>query len=227
MYQPAHSAGQPSPLRPAQTNGRLIVQAGARKLAGPETGSLRSRCRRIGGRRPGGEVPGGFSPYLDLPDALEGCQRPVPSPGRGLFGHFCPHLARPGHSERPGSRGQSARPSYLCDRYTLFINVRTMTVYAYIRVSTQMQTRESQEFEIRNWCGARGMQIDKWVTESVSGTVDWEKRSLGRAVRRMKSGDELICTELSRLGRNLLMIMSILNFCSRRGIRIHSINDNF
>ena len=105
--------------------------------------------------------------------------------------------------------------------------MRTMTVYAYIRVSTQMQTRESQEFEIRNWCGARGMQIDKWVTESVSGTVDWEKRSLGRAVRRMKSGDEIICSELSRLGRNLLMIMSILNFCSRRGIRIHSIKDNF
>ncbi len=102
-----------------------------------------------------------------------------------------------------------------------------MTVYAYIRVSTQMQTRESQEYEIRNWCAARGINIDKWVTESVSGTVDWEKRGLGRTVRRMKAGDELICTELSRLGRNLLMIMSILNYCSRRGIRIHSIKDNF
>lgn len=102
-----------------------------------------------------------------------------------------------------------------------------MSVYAYIRVSTQMQTRESQEFEIRNWCGARGLQIDKWVTESVSGTVDWEKRSLGRAVRKMRAGDVIICSELSRLGRNLLMIMSILNFCARRDIRIHSIKDNF
>lgn len=102
-----------------------------------------------------------------------------------------------------------------------------MSVYAYIRVSTQMQTRESQEFEIRNWCGARGRQIDKWVTESVSGTVDWEKRSLGRAVRKMRAGDVIICSELSRLGRNLLMIMSILNFCARRDIRIHSIKDNF
>lgn len=90
-----------------------------------------------------------------------------------------------------------------------------------------MQTRESQEFEIRNWCGARGLQIDKWVTESVSGTVDWEKRSLGRAVRKMRAGDVIICSELSRLGRNLLMIMSILNFCARRDIRIHSIKDNF
>ena len=102
-----------------------------------------------------------------------------------------------------------------------------MATFAYIRVSTQMQTHESQEFEIRNWCSARGMQIDKWVTESVSGTVDWEKRSLGRAVRKMRAGDVIICSELSRLGRNLLMIMSILNFCARRDIRIHSIKDNF
>jgi len=102
-----------------------------------------------------------------------------------------------------------------------------MAVFAYIRVSTQMQTRESQEFEISNWCGAKGMSIDTWVTESVSGTVDWEKRSLGRAVHRMKEGDLIVCSELSRLGRNMLMIMSILNFCSRRGIHIHSIKDNF
>ncbi len=102
-----------------------------------------------------------------------------------------------------------------------------MAVFAYIRVSTQMQTRESQEFEISNWCGAKGMSIDRWVTESVSGTVDWEKRSLGRALHRMKEGDLIICSELSRLGRNMLMIMSILNFCSRRGIHIHSIKDNF
>ncbi len=102
-----------------------------------------------------------------------------------------------------------------------------MAVFAYIRVSTQMQTRESQEFEIANWCGAKGLRIDKWVTESVSGTVDWEKRSLGRAVHRMKDGDLIVCSELSRLGRNMLMIMSILNFCSRRGIHIHSIKDNF
>ncbi len=87
-----------------------------------------------------------------------------------------------------------------------------MAVFAYIRVSTQLQTHESQEFEIRKWCGARGLRVDAWVTESISGTVAWEKRSLGRAIRRMKEGDMLVCSELSRLGRNMLMIMSILKF---------------
>ena len=102
-----------------------------------------------------------------------------------------------------------------------------MSVYAYIRVSTQLQTHESQKYEITRWCASRGIEIDTWVTESVSGTVAWEKRCLGRAIRRMKSGDMIVCTELSRLGRNLLMIMSILNTCSQKGVVIRSIKDNF
>ena len=43
----------------------------------------------------------------------------------------------------------------------------------------------------------------------------------------MRKGDMLICTEISRLGRNMLMIMSILNLCADKGISIHSIKDNF
>ena len=43
----------------------------------------------------------------------------------------------------------------------------------------------------------------------------------------MRPEDLLVCTEISRLGRNMLMIMSILNDCAARGIRIHTIKDNF
>ena len=100
-------------------------------------------------------------------------------------------------------------------------------VYAYIRVSTEMQTYASQEFEIRNYCQCHGIAVDKWVSEAVSGTKSFEKRTLGRLIRKMGQGDLLICTEISRLGRNMLMIMSILNTCSSKGISIHSIKDNF
>lgn len=100
-------------------------------------------------------------------------------------------------------------------------------VYAYIRVSTEMQTYSSQEFEIRKYCENHNIVIDKWVSESVSGTKSFEKRILGRMIRKMRKGDMLICTEISRLGRNMLMIMSILNICSSKGISIHSIKDNF
>lgn len=100
-------------------------------------------------------------------------------------------------------------------------------VYAYIRVSTEMQSYDSQEYEIVQFCKAKGITVDKWVLESVSGTTAVEKRTLGKTFRRMKQGDMLLCTEISRLGRNMLMIMSILNFCSSRGIRIRTIKDGF
>jgi len=102
-----------------------------------------------------------------------------------------------------------------------------MAVFAYIRVSTEMQTHENQKYEITNYCKAHGLAVDRWVSESVSGTVDVSKRLLGKMIRRMKQGDQIICTELSRLGRNMLMIMGILNLCSSKGIAIHTIKDNF
>ena len=102
-----------------------------------------------------------------------------------------------------------------------------MKVFAYIRVSTEMQTYANQEFEIRRYCRKTGLKVSEWISESVSGTINVEKRQLGAAISRMQRGDLLISTELSRLGRNMLMIMSILNECSGRGIAIHTIKDNF
>lgn len=100
-------------------------------------------------------------------------------------------------------------------------------VYAYIRVSTEQQSDSSQRYEIQNWAERQGLKIDRWISESVSGTVDANKRQLGRLIRKMRPEDLLVCTEISRLGRNMLMIMSILNDCSQRRIRIHTIKDNF
>ena len=102
-----------------------------------------------------------------------------------------------------------------------------MATYAYIRVSTQTQTLENQKFEIKQWCSRNQLAVDCWVTETVSGTVGWEKRKLGRVLRRMRRSDLLICTEISRLGRNMLMKMSVLNACSQKGIHIRTIKDNF
>ena len=100
-------------------------------------------------------------------------------------------------------------------------------VYAYIRVSTAEQSGSSQEYEIRQWAQKNGVQIGKWLSESVSGTVPVDKRKLGRLLRRMRPDDLLVCTEISRLGRNMLMIMSILNECASRQLRLHTIKDNF
>lgn len=102
-----------------------------------------------------------------------------------------------------------------------------MSYYAYIRVSTEMQTQANQKHEIENYCKSHGISVKRWVSESVSGTIHVEKRALGKLLDRMRKGDCLICTELSRLGRNMLMIMGILNRCAEKGIAIRSIKDHF
>ena len=99
--------------------------------------------------------------------------------------------------------------------------------YAYIRVSTEVQSYEGQRFEIENWSRRNGISIDRWVQEKVSGTRCLEKRTLGKLLKKMRKGDVLVCTELSRLGRNMMMVMGILNTCSQREIQIRSIKDNF
>ena len=99
--------------------------------------------------------------------------------------------------------------------------------YGYIRVSTDKQTVENQRYEVAKFCKEKDMVIDKWIEETISGAKDINERRLGKLLKKMKSGDVLICTELSRLGRNLLMIMSILNECMQKEVRIWTIKDNF
>ena len=100
-------------------------------------------------------------------------------------------------------------------------------IFAYIRVSTELQSYEGQRYEIEQWASQRQWVIDKWVQEKASGTKELKKRTLDGLLKRMKKGDTLICTELSRLGRNMMMLMSILNTCSQKGIKIYSIKDSF
>lgn len=100
-------------------------------------------------------------------------------------------------------------------------------IFAYIRVSTELQSYEGQRYEIEQWASRRQWMIDKWVQEKASGTKALKKRTLDGLLKRMKKGDTLICTELSRLGRNMMMVMSILNTCFQKGIKIYSIKDSF
>ena len=100
-------------------------------------------------------------------------------------------------------------------------------IYGYIRVSSDKQTVENQRFEISNFCEKNSLTIDVWVEETISGMTRVENRKLGKLLKKMKKGDILICSELSRLGRNLLMIMGVLNECMNRDIQVWTIKDNY
>jgi DNA invertase Pin-like site-specific DNA recombinase len=100
-------------------------------------------------------------------------------------------------------------------------------VYGYIRVSTDRQSVDNQRFEIERFCSKNSITIDQWIEETISGTQLPEKRLLGSLLAEAKTGDLIICSELSRLGRNMFMIMSILNHFMINGVKIWTIKDNY
>ena len=99
--------------------------------------------------------------------------------------------------------------------------------YGYIRVSSDKQTVENQRFEIQQFCEREGLCVDGWIEETVSGTKPYTKRQLGKLLRHVRKGDLILCSELSRLGRSLYMIMEILSYCMHRGCVVWTIKDGY
>src|SRR5574344_1855665 len=100
-------------------------------------------------------------------------------------------------------------------------------IYGYIRVSTDKQTVENQRFEINRFCENKHIEINKWIEETISGTKAVDKRALGKLLKRLQKNDILICSELSRLGRSLFMIMDVLSACMKKEIQLWTIKDNY
>lgn len=100
-------------------------------------------------------------------------------------------------------------------------------IYGYIRVSTDKQTVENQRFEISEYAKRQQLIIDEWIEETISGTVSVNKRNLGRLLKKVKPEDTIICTELSRLGRSMFMIMSILNELMEMSVRILTVKEGY
>jgi len=100
-------------------------------------------------------------------------------------------------------------------------------IYGYVRVSTDKQSTENQRFEIENYSKAKGFRIERWVDETISGTTSVSDRQLGRLLKQIRKGDTLVTTELSRLGRNLMQVMSFLHQCMERDIIVLTVKERY
>ena len=69
--------------------------------------------------------------------------------------------------------------------------------------------------------------IDRWIEETISGTISPEKRNLGKLLNNVKPNDIIICSELSRLGRSMFMIMSILNKLMELNVAIFTVKEGY
>lgn len=101
-------------------------------------------------------------------------------------------------------------------------------IYGYLRVSSDEQDVNSQKQGVVKFAESREWTIDEYITdEGVSGGKDPDKRNLGPLLKKLKKDDIVIAAEISRLGRDLYMVMDILHFCMKTGCKIYTVKDNF
>lgn len=95
-------------------------------------------------------------------------------------------------------------------------------------MSSDEQDINSQKQGVDQFAKDKGWTIDKYITdEGVSGGKDPDKRNLGPLLKLINKDDIIISSEISRLGRDLYMVMDILHFCMERGCVIYTVKDRF
>ncbi len=100
-------------------------------------------------------------------------------------------------------------------------------IYGYIRVSTDLQNCENQKFELKNFSERNNLCINEFVEEIISSRKPLSQRKLGKLLNKLKKGDIIITTEISRLGRNMLEVMGILQTCLEKECEIITVKENY
>ncbi len=100
-------------------------------------------------------------------------------------------------------------------------------IYGYCRCSTDKQTVSHQHYEVQKYAATYGVQIDEWVEETISSRKPLSKRKLGELLNKMEKSDVLITAELSRIGRSMLEVMSILQTCLEKNCQVWTIKENY
>jgi DNA invertase Pin-like site-specific DNA recombinase len=97
----------------------------------------------------------------------------------------------------------------------------------YLRVSTTDQYLEKNKYDILHLANDKGLGKIEWVEEKISTRVSWHKRQIAPILERLQSGDNLVVSELSRLGRSMLECMEILFIAPQRGIHVYAVKGNW
>jgi DNA invertase Pin-like site-specific DNA recombinase len=102
-----------------------------------------------------------------------------------------------------------------------------MTTISYLRVSTIDQNLEKNKADILHLANNKNLGQVQFVEETISGRVSWKKRKIAAIIEQLQKGDNLIVSELSRIGRSMLEIMEVLNIAIEKGINVYAIKGDW
>lgn len=95
-----------------------------------------------------------------------------------------------------------------------------MKVIAYSRISTDKQDLEKQKHLINEYAVKNKLIIDEFIEVEASSRKAAKQRKIDELLEKLNEGDTLLVAELSRLGRNMLETLNIINTLSEKGIKI-------
>jgi len=93
----------------------------------------------------------------------------------------------------------------------------------YLRVSTIDQDLEKNKAEILFLANNKDLGKVVFVEEKASGKISWRKRKIAAVLEDLNEGDNLVVSELSRLGRSMLECMEVLSIATHKGIDVYAV----
>ena len=98
---------------------------------------------------------------------------------------------------------------------------------AYLRVSSIDQDIEKNKADILRLANDKGLGKVRFIEEKISGKIPWRNRKIAGILEELQSGDNIVVSELSRLGRSMLECMEILSIATQKGIKVYSVKGNW
>lgn len=97
---------------------------------------------------------------------------------------------------------------------------------AYLRVSTPHQNLDNQRAEILRYTAMQGIEVTDWLELTMSSRRTEEQRRVSEIKAMLREGDTLITTELSRLGRSISQIITLIDYLTNNGVVVLVVKQN-
>ncbi len=95
-----------------------------------------------------------------------------------------------------------------------------MKIIAYTRISTDGQDLDKQKHLLLRYAQEQQWIINEFIEVTVSSRQSRQERKIDLLLDKLQTGDILLVAELSRLGRNMLETLNIINTVSEQGIKL-------
>jgi len=99
-------------------------------------------------------------------------------------------------------------------------------IYGYLRTSTDKQEIKNQKLEILEFGRKEDLKIDDFIEIQISSRKTTKERRIDELLGKLEEGDTLIATELSRIGRSTVEVITIINELIEKGVDIIIVKQN-